>query len=373
MSETNFEKLKACFKRLKEGTSNQECERLINDYQNYITKLPTFVKIEIMDQLEMDSIINLCDTSKAMKSFCDKDVHFKTYLCDRISRDLRECMDPSRFDILFRIKEAINEPPSYRSGAKVWKNRRDELHRDADLPAYINDNFDQKVWYKNGVIYRRGNKPSIIEDIAKAWTTPDGLIYKVQFRDDIYTYEGNHKLDYDETPLDDEDFLSDETKWDTYEFKGVKKVIAKYDDEDFVETYSLYKQGQLVWIKYPKQNDMIEMYNPDGTKNVRINGDDLRIIKKWDNPKWINFKDFFEILKKEFSPLITTSRFIYGLTEYDLFASVKIYEDNIITSIYFDSTFNYYIPHRKNKKLIKRIKNIFKKYNFTLKEGGIIF
>jgi len=47
-------------------------------------------------------------------------------------------------------------------GTKQWKNEQGELHRDGDLPAYIEKN-GSTVYYKNGLKHRDGDKPAALD------------------------------------------------------------------------------------------------------------------------------------------------------------------------------------------------------------------
>lgn len=63
-----------------------------------------------------------------------------------------------------------------KSGFKIWKNERNETHRDGDKPAYIDSNVLQ--WYINGKLHREGDKPSILFKTGEREWYKDNLSHR---------------------------------------------------------------------------------------------------------------------------------------------------------------------------------------------------
>jgi len=54
-------------------------------------------------------------------------------------------------------------------GNKIWRNKKDQIHRDNDLPAIIRANGTQ-LWYKKGKWHRDNDKPAVIHaDGTQEW------------------------------------------------------------------------------------------------------------------------------------------------------------------------------------------------------------
>ncbi len=63
-------------------------------------------------------------------------------------------------------KKETNLPLLRYTAYQIWY-KKGKIHRDGDLPAYVD--FDRKFWYKNGVLHRDGLRPAVIEPHLKEW------------------------------------------------------------------------------------------------------------------------------------------------------------------------------------------------------------
>lgn len=74
-----------------------------------------------------------------------------------------------------------NEEYQYVKGIFKYWFRNGKLHRDYDLPAFINIKHKVKIWYRNGVIHRGYNRPAVKigekREILKVWIV-NGIIHR---------------------------------------------------------------------------------------------------------------------------------------------------------------------------------------------------
>lgn len=95
---------------------------------------------------------------------------------------------------LFGRLHSVYDEPSivYDNGTMLW-HKNDNLHRDDDLPAIVNDSEDYYYeWFQNGLLHRNGDKPAVVDEYVKEWHI-NGVLHRDGGKPAYKHIDGIHK------------------------------------------------------------------------------------------------------------------------------------------------------------------------------------